>query len=512
MLGILLVAAGVLAGLLELGRDPAPAVDSAPRPLVRPRPVASRQSETADANVELAAVFVGPPIPVSAVRSEAGAADAADAADAVTPALEADPTAQPELTFTVAVSPLELETDDQKAEIAFTYIYDKLLFELSLDPRLVLIELVEADQADEPQESDFLLTFKARTSVETIPTESEEAMLTVLDEPMPVWSFTVNWFATRGGNGSWVASEVAPQPREIDGIPQEAVAALRRYPFPPDATRTSVLESLVLDTLSPFDERLEALDELKLIPKRYAFVGRDEQRLVATAAANIVINSYEPEIRGRVWKAMSDLEDPYLIGPLFDSLLTDASDYVRLEAIKLLAANFSDDSRAMAALEYAVLNDLSPQVRAYALWEALDEEGRWEYVASTLQNEALSNTERLELVAADVRDLNNYIDDDSVGALVRFAGAGPASPAQLASAADPGPPDPAFVIPALLQVLNEHANAQIRSTVASALVPHLGDAAVYAAMTRAARSDPSFSVRALVDSALRRWESEHEAQ
>src|SRR5262249_13608952 len=154
----------------------------------------------------------------------------------------------------------------------------------------------------------------------------------------------------------------------------------------------------VLDTNRSSEERFGALAELRTIPQRFAFVGRDERRVVAVAAADIVANSADPEVRSRVWLAMRKLDDPYLIGPLVDSLLNDENELVRVEAVRSLGSNFSHDPKAIAALEYALVHDFSPLVRANARWESLGDNARRELFAGTLLRDDLSDAARLELV------------------------------------------------------------------------------------------------------------------
>ena len=129
----------------------------------------------------------------------------------------------------------------------------------------------------------------------------------------------------------------------------------------PEVSRPVELEAVALDANRSGEERFDALAELKTIPQRFAFVGRDERRVVSVAAADIVANSLDPEVRGRTWAAMRRVDDPYLVEPLADSALRDDSEFVRLEAVKTLGSSFGRDAKAIAALEYALVHDLSPK-------------------------------------------------------------------------------------------------------------------------------------------------------
>ncbi|HUO67197.1 MAG TPA: hypothetical protein VMV37_06660, partial [Gammaproteobacteria bacterium] len=222
--------------------------------------------------------------------------------------------------FRVAVWPLALATTDRAAALSFRSIYAALLDELRSVPNLDLVvpESAAAKLAPEAVDFELRITGESRGGPGTGPL------------------FRVRWAATRGGNGRWDASTDSASAWTAETVAHAAAESLRLFPFPPDVTRPVVLEGIALDPNRANDERFAALDELKTIPQRFAFVGRDGRRVVSVAAVDIVTNSMDPEIRGRVWLAMRKVDDSYLVDPLVDSLLHDDSDYVRLEAVKTL--------------------------------------------------------------------------------------------------------------------------------------------------------------------------------
>lgn len=392
--------------------------------------------------------------------------------------------------FSVGVMPLMLEDDDQRVLRAYRSLYDRFLAELRSIEHLDLLVLDERNIDLLAEDADFIVQLRGMTRL----------------VPEPEWSVYVSWSATRGGTGNWSATSNASDPEGFEAIAVDAAAALRRYPFPPEENRILRLESAALDTNLTDDERYDAIDELRDVPRRFEFVGRDEMHAVVVAAVEIVANAGEPEIRGRVWKAMGEAgaEDTYLTGPLVDSLLNDTNEYVRLEAIKLLARTFSDDPRAHAALEFAILRDPSATVRAHARWQGLDDPGRRAYVSTTLLNDGLSNAERLELLIADVPEAGDYVDQSTATRLLNSS----MQAWDLLLAADEQPygtrSDADRVVPKLLEMLVDEDNVPMRVLAASMLIEYSDIAGVEEALEEAARSQSTFSARVQMQFVLAR--------
>ena len=383
--------------------------------------------------------------------------------------------------FTVAIAPRVLETTDRAAALAFQSIYVALLDELRSVPNLDLVERASTDRDTAPD-------FELRPYVES------------RDGPR----FHISWLATRGGTGQWSVSIASSVPWTAIAVAREATQALRLFPFPPEVSRPLELEAVVLDANRSADERFAALAELKTIPQRFAFVGRDERRVVSVAAADIVANSVDPEVRGRTWTAMRKVDDPYLVEPLTDSVLHDDAEFVRLEAVKTLGSSFGQDAKAIAALEYALVHDLSPQVRANARWESLDEDERRAYVAGTLLRNDLSDPERLELLTAGVSGFRGYIDPRAAQALVAISSRARPSNDESTREDSPGRVNATEIVPLLVELLTDSPSDEIRSAVASALMRHRGEAGVQVALQQAARQDPSPQVRAQIAFLFRR--------
>ncbi|MDX1561356.1 MAG: hypothetical protein R3305_00420 [Gammaproteobacteria bacterium] len=379
--------------------------------------------------------------------------------------------------FTVAIEPPDLPSDDARSNRPFELIYASFVEGLHEISHLDLIEL-EADAIEaELDDVDFVLRAAGERR---------------FDQDL-VWNFRVTWVAMRGGRGTVSETQLASEPLVIG---DSAAAALRRYPFPPGETRTVELAAQALDTSLPQSERFAALDELQDTPKRFEFVGIDAMRSVAVAAVQVVANSSDPEIRSRAWRAMdiANVDDPYLAGPLVDSLLHDVSDAVRFEAVKLLTSGYGDDPRAVAALDYARTSDPSPRVATHVKWHLFDAVERTGYVEATLLNDKLDHQQRIELLVAEVRGLEPYVER---GAAVARLGA-----ATRAQAAQRG--DPAVIVPPLLKLLEESESDGTRLAAASILVHYADDDGVRAALERSVRSDTSYELRFHIERAIAR--------
>ena len=422
--------------------------------------------------------------PDTSVQSGRSSPDAPAAARASKPSTAEAVHAPPpgKLRFTVALAPRVLETTDRATALAFQSIYVALLDELRSVPNLDLVEV--RNSADR----EFAPDFELRAYVES------------RDGP----SFHVSWLATRGGVGKWSASIASSVPWTAVAVARDATQALRLFPFPPEVSRPVELEAVALDANRSTEERFAALTELKTIPQRFAFVGRDERRVVAVAAADIVANSVDPEVRGRTWTAMRKVDDAYLIEPLTDSVLHDDAEFVRLEAVRTLGSSFGRDAKAIAALEYALVHDLSAQVRDNARWESLDEDERRAYVAGTLLRDDLSDPERLELLTADVSGFRGFIDPRAAQALVAISSRARPSNEESAPEDGSGRVNATEIVPLLVELLTDSSSDEIRSAVASALMRHRGEAGVQVALQQAARQDPSPQVRAQIAFLFRR--------
>jgi len=391
--------------------------------------------------------------------------------------------------FRVAVAPPDFDEDERRGAVAIPAFHTYLLEELKSIPQIAIVELPAATQDLTPEDADFYL----ETGGERYPSDP------------PTWTFQVRWTATRGGDATWSRIHESLEAELLKATARDAAASLRRYPFPPADSRGVELQSVALDSERERLERFDAMLELHDIPKRFELVGRDERRMAAAAGAAIVLNSSDPEIRARAWQAMEGVEDTYLIGPLVDSLLLDPSDLVRVEATKLLAHEYSDDSRAQAALQNALLNDLSPRVRAHARWSSLDSEGRRQFLVASLGNPDLPDPERLVLITADVNDIRDFIDRRAVSSLIEIAIRARPSAEAAAGAAEPGTVVATEVVPILLEFLKDRTvNESVRASIASGLSRHLAEPGVRETFEELAKQNTSYWLRSEVQAALRR--------
>jgi HEAT repeat protein len=198
------------------------------------------------------------------------------------------------------------------------------------------------------------------------------------------------------------------------------------------------------------------------------------------------------------------VDDPYLIEPLADSVLHDDSDFVRLEAVRTLGISFGRDAKAVSALEYALVHDLSPQVRANARWESLDENERRAYVAGTLLRDDLSDVERLELLRAGVSGFRGYVDPRAAQALVAISSRARPSTQESTPEESQGRVSAIEIVPLMMELLTDSPSEEIRSGMATALMRHRGEAGVQLALQQAARDDPSAKVREQITFLFRR--------
>ena len=394
--------------------------------------------------------------------------------------------------FTVALAPPSFPTDDSSAVRAFDAIFAAFTAGLNEIPHLELIAVDAADTGLDVDDADFLLQVRGETRF----------------EPDTAWYLFVRWSATRGGTGTVSRSRGVADPGSVDTIGTAAAAALRRYPFPPEQDRRLELQARALNDGLTDEERLDALAELEEMPERFEFIGLDVTRSIAVTAVDIVANAASADIRARAWRALAaaNIEDPYLTGPLVDSLLGDPSEEVRFEAVKLLAKEFADDPRAQTAIDYARDSDASPKVRVHARWEQLDDEGRYEYVRTTLLNEDLPHVERMELLLAEVGTLQGFVDPRAGNSLLGGSGRS-MSPARAAIVRENRRPDNAAqVVPRLLELLEDEEQAGLRPIVASMLVEYSDDERVAEALAAVMDESP-FGLGMQVRAAMARIEA-----
>ena len=395
-----------------------------------------------------------------------------------------------EFLYLVAIRPPELPRDNQRVIGAYAAIYASFLDELRALPGLALLELESADSEIDAELIDFVLEVTG--------------VLDPLEDP--VWSFTVKWFSTRNGEGTASEDQLESNLRPIEELGIDVARELSRFPFPPREARLPEVVAQALDVNLSSEVRIDALDELHDIPRRFEFIGIDAARMTAVAAVEIVVNAVDSEIRARVWRAMIEagVDDPYLIGPLIDSLLQDQSEEVRTQAVKLLVRKFSEDQRVLTALDFAIDADSSPKVQALARWEFLDESGKRGYIRETLMNDSLPVTERFDMLVADLGDLHDYVDRFTVVPVLSRAVAAVNEQDTAATRSERESVIYGQMVPMLIDVLQGNEHEQLRMTAASMLVRYADDPQVRPALERAAIDDPSLTMRLVLSRALER--------
>jgi len=395
-----------------------------------------------------------------------------------------------EFRYLIAIPPPELPEDNQRVAGAYEATYSAFLDTLRALPGLALLELESADQ-----------------DIDAVPVDFQLEVTGAIDPSVdPDWSFTVHWTATRNGEGWVTETQLQSNLRPIEELGIDAARQLQRFPFPPGDTWLPELVARVLDDALSDEERIAAIDELQDIPRRFEFIGIDAGHTAAVAAVEIVANAADADIRSRAWRAMIDagVDDPYLIGPLVDSLLQDPDETMRSHAAKLLVRKFADDQRVLAALDYAISNDASPRVTALAKWEFLDETGRRAYVQSTLLNDDLAVTERFDILVADLADLHAYLDPQTALFALSRAADNIDQQRNAATRLDRESIDYQRMVPMLIGVLGENENVQLRITAALMLSRYADDPIVRAALERAAANDRSSNLRYQLIRMLRR--------
>jgi hypothetical protein len=293
------------------------------------------------------------------------------------------------------------------------------------------------------------------------------------------------------------------------------VLELRQEVLPPGASVTRPLQVRIADPLLAPEERYNSFAELV---KQQAKTGG--RKLLADKDVVSAVVELAPRVspvrRAELWRAMRGVGDVLLVEPLLVSLQLD-SEEVRIAALETLAADFRDDRRVRLALEAAAAADQRPLVRAVAQRALTGEEGWRAYVASTLKNPALPDSQRVEALMYELYPPDTLedpsdesrarywqvlegLDDAAVRALVEIfprAEVFRRWPANnlLANFASRNARNPA-IIDLLLHVLANDSRALNRSTAAQTLTfIRRNDPRVVEALNEAVSSDPDTAVR-----------------
>jgi hypothetical protein len=273
--------------------------------------------------------------------------------------------------LTLVVQPLQYESEDAAVQATVRRFYDALVQELRTLPAITVIGPRLADASDAG--ADFVLAGAARDHA----AGQWQAMLRLrvpaadYRDPQPppdargrrgvVQPIRVEGFLSEADCRRHVeAHEAACSP---DTVVQSSLAHMRMVMFPADAALQGGLRDLLLDTSRPDAERTEALELLALL------AGRRGQALdtdVVHAALALLGSARDDATRLHYWRNLRGVAGPEVVGALVDATSQQRSSELRLEAASQLAARFSADATARAALQWLAENDPDARVREAA--------------------------------------------------------------------------------------------------------------------------------------------------
>jgi hypothetical protein len=180
-------------------------------------------------------------------------------------------------------------------------------------------------------------------------------------------------------------------------------------------------------------EALHALDTRRWTANVRTALRKPDQTLAALRdpavvreAVDLAFVAAEPAHRAEVWYTMRGIADPLLVDPLVRAAQTDPAYLVRAEATATLAADFSGNPRARAALELIARADVRSVVRALAQRGPSGESGWRSHVATSLADTSLPDAERLDAFLFDARRANGFqqlltlLDDEGNRTLARM--------------------------------------------------------------------------------------------
>lgn len=162
---------------------------------------------------------------------------------------------------------------------------------------------------------------------------------------------------------------LANQEGEREARSEEALRALRetlgrRGPRDRDEDERSLEEwtNQALDRNSTPEEMLDALGELR---GEHLEDGTDARLPVLPEMIELARLSEDGQVRSDVWRQLSGVTDPSLLGPLLDALANDPYADAREEAAETLE-DFLPDGTVESALRHAMEHDVDPGVREQA--------------------------------------------------------------------------------------------------------------------------------------------------
>jgi HEAT repeat protein len=275
----------------------------------------------------------------------------------------------------------------------------------------------------------------------------------------------------------------------------EGAAFPGRYP-----TQQQVIQQMrakVLDSSLPDGERVEALNEFPLV--KNAGQGQVERRTeilggyVAETIAQIALDAEDSIVRVRAWNGLTGLRDPGLICPLLASFANDKDVRVRKAAADRLVEGFLDEAEVKAALEFAVENDASEEVRNHIRFALSSDEEKQNELRAVALDSGKSDRERVVAIGLLLRDFQGMDRDVTVAALeiARYSDSSFLKSYAwgfLSESRDP------YLVEPYLELLATDPNEEVRETVASGLGKFLDYPGVREALD-AATHDSSIVIR-----------------
>jgi TolB-like protein/HEAT repeat protein len=274
-------------------------------------------------------------------------------------------------------------------------------------------------------------------------------------------------------------------------------ADLQPDPQPDPQQAIADAEAIVLDASLSDNERLDALERLR---RRSEWV---RGGAVVIAAVQIAMSSDESQVRGRVWREMAGVDDPYLIQPLLHALANDIDEGVRRAAAETLLRGFRDEPEVRAALEYAAENDASEWVRNKIRLSILPEAERHEELLTIVSDSTKPDMERLgaayDLLRSDGSPVTirgpKALSREAIIAIMGLASTtGSRRTRSEALRLLRGADDPYLVEPLLIALAND-SYEHVRDAAAEGLAEFLDEAGVREALEEALVNDPSPLVR-----------------
>lgn len=347
------------------------------------------------ADVPLVAEAIGPPEAPASPVDEPGADRSADAATAEDAASVLVAPAEP---MRVVLLPFRLEHPDPAAERFVDAVRQSMLRTLSRIPHIDVVDLTPTDfAAVVPQDADARRgTRPVFMTIARLYGGDFVAEIVERSRPdSPMWNVYLQVHSPAGSSGVGMGVDKrGPSPNGrgwFNANPDDmgamfAERIIDRSIRPPPLANPDERRSDFLDVTRSDDDRLSALADLRS-------AGFDAETIAA--AAELASRSTSARTRQQVWNTLRhEAYDTALAQPLSSALLSDPDATVRKEAA-LSLASYLGEANTTTALEFALANDASAEVRLAAKLSTMDYEAQSAFVRETLLDRSLAPAERL---------------------------------------------------------------------------------------------------------------------